>query len=251
MNADCTHPNNAINRLVLTAHGSKDPRAAANTQTVAEQLRDIRPGLRVDVAYCEQNSPSLVDVLSGCTEDAVVTPLLLANAYHARIDIPAQIARCHRNNRIKQACVLGEDDRLVSVLGERLTELGVSRSDHSLGVLVVAIGSSHPTANACTATIANKLAAGTQWAGATTAFATAPGSGPGSLPAAIDQLRQQGAHQLVIASWFLASGILTDRVSAYAQTAGIAMTAPLGAHPLVVSTVLDRFDQAAANPVAA
>ncbi|MBY0443182.1 MAG: sirohydrochlorin chelatase [Mycobacteriaceae bacterium] len=236
-----------MNRLVLTAHGSKDPRAAANTQTVAKQLREMRPNLRVDVAYCEQNEPSLVDVLGRCTEDAVVTPLLLANAYHALIDIPAQIARYHRDYRIKQAGVLGEDDRLISVLDERLAELGVSRLDDSLGVLVVAIGSSHPTANAYTATVAPKLAAGTRWAGATTAFATVPGS----LLAAADQLRRLGADRLVIASWFLAPGILTDRVSAYAHTAGIAMAAPLGAHPLVVSTVLDRFDQAAAETVAA
>ena len=240
-----------MNRLVLTAHGSKDPRAATNTQTVAERLRDVRPGLRVDVAYCEQNSPSLVEVLDGCTEDAVVTPLLLANAYHALTDIPEQIARAHCDYRIKQADVLGEDDRLVAVLSERLAELGVSRSDDSLGVLVVAIGSSHSAATVRTTTVAAKLAAGARWAGATTAFATVSGSGPGSLPAAVEQLREQGAHQLVIASWFLAPGVLTDRVSAYAREAGIAMSAPLGAHPLLVSTVLDRFDQAATRPVAA
>jgi len=128
----------------------------------------MRPGLRVRVAFCDLNTPRLVDVL---TPDAVVTPFLLADAYHAQIDIPHQIASC--DPPVRQAAVLGEDDRLVDVLHERLAELGVNKIDPELGVLVVAIGSTHATANARTAQVADKLIAGTQWFGTTTAFATA------------------------------------------------------------------------------
>jgi sirohydrochlorin ferrochelatase len=56
---------------------------------------------------------------------------------------------------------------------------------------------------------------------------------------------------VVIAPWFLAPGRLTDRVAKYASAEGIPMAAPLGAHRLVVETVLDRFDAAVAEPVAA
>ena len=88
------------------------------------------------------------------TPDAVVTPFLLADAYHARIDIPRQIASC--GAAVRQADVLGEDDRLVAVLHERLAELGVSTLDPQLGVLVVAIGSTHAAANARTAQVARQ-----------------------------------------------------------------------------------------------
>lgn len=135
----------------------------------------------------------------------------------------------------------------MTVLRQRLGELGASRLDDGLGVLVVAIGSSRASANARTAAVASKLAAGARWAGATTAFATAPHS----LPVAADQLLARGALRLLIASWFLAPGVLTDRVKAYAQRAGIPMTAPLGAHQLVAETVLDRFDRTAAQRNAA
>ncbi|OOK80784.1 hypothetical protein BZL29_1749 [Mycobacterium kansasii] len=47
------------------------------------------------------------------------------------------------------------------------------------------------------------------------------------------------------------AGVLTDRVHTYAHGAGIPMTAPLGAHHLVAETVLDRFDQAVAERIAA
>ena len=127
-----------MSTLVLTAHGSADPRSAANAQAVAGQLRRVRPNLDVRLAFCELNAPRLVEVL---TPDAVVTPFLLADAYHARIDIPRQIAGC--GVTVRQAGVLGEDDRLVAVLHERLVELGVSPLDPELGVLVVAIGSTH------------------------------------------------------------------------------------------------------------
>ena len=232
-----------MSRLVLTAHGSADPRSAANARAVADQLRCARPDLDVQVAFCERNTPRLCEVIA---PGAVVTPLLLADAYHARVDIPGQIAGCGVN--VRQAGVLGEDDRLVNVLHERLAELGVSTIDPELGVLVVAIGSTHAAAKARTAQVARKLFAGTQWAGATTAFAT--GSGP-SPAEAVGRLRRRGARRVVLAPWFLAHGRLTDRVANYAATQGIPMAAPLGAHRLVVETVLDRFNAAVAETIAA
>src|SRR5262249_20903792 len=96
-----------VTTLMLTAHGSKDPRSAANARAVARRIAGMRPGLDVRLAFCELNAPSLVDVLNGCAGDAVVTPLLLADAYHARVDIPSQIAHCGANHRVQQANVLG------------------------------------------------------------------------------------------------------------------------------------------------
>ncbi len=201
-------------QLVLTAHGSKDPRSAANARAIAGRLARMRPGLDVRVAFCELNSPNLVDVLNRCRGAAVVTPLLLADAYHARVDIPAQIASCRVGHRVRQASVLGEDIRLVSALHERLTELGVSPFDHTLGVVVLAIGSSHPAANARTSTVASRLAEGTQWAAVTTAFITRPEA---SLADATDRLRRHGARRMVIAPWLLALGYC---LTGYADTHG-------------------------------
>jgi sirohydrochlorin ferrochelatase len=232
-----------VTTLVLAAHGSADPRSAVNARAVAGRLCRMRPGLDVRVAFCELNAPRLADVL---TPGAVVTPLLLADAYHARIDIPRQIAS--RNVAVRQADVLGEDDRLVSVLHQRLAELGVSTLDPELGVVVAAIGSTHAVANARTARVARKLIAGTRWSGAMTGFAT--GSGPSPTEAA-DRLRRRGARRVVIAPWFLAHGRLTDRVAKSAAVEGIPMAAPLGAHRLLAETLLDRFDAAAAERIAA
>lgn len=241
----CT-PHDGPVRLVLTAHGSKDPRSADNTYALVTELRRLRPGLEVSAAFCEQNAPNLVDVLRDSNQPSVVVPFLLADAYHAQVDIPAMITESGAD--VRQAGVLGEDPRLLRVLRKRIAAEGVSRLDGEAGVIVVAVGSSRADANARTAALADELASHTAWAGVRAAFATGPTP---TVADAAEQLRRDGATHLVIAPWFLAHGRITDRVAEYAVAHGIPMTQPLGADPLVAATVLDRFDAAIRRRAAA
>lgn len=220
--------------VILTAHGSADPRSAVVTHAVAEQMRLLRPDTEVTVAFCEQNSPNLRDVLAGLTGPAVVAPLLLASAYHARVDIPAMIAET--GAEVIQADTLGEDPRLVAVLRARLAELVPAGA--GCGVLVVAVGSSHAAANARTATLAQLL--GGDWAAVEVAYATTEPSVADGIAA----LRGRGVEQVAIAPWFIAPGRITDRVAAIATAADVAVAEPLGAHPLLAETVWDRVDRA-------
>jgi sirohydrochlorin ferrochelatase len=232
--------------LVLAAHGSADPRSATVTHAVAGRIRRLRPWLDVRPAFLEQTTPNFRDVLIDVPDDSVVVPFLLADAYHARTDIPAMIEES--GAAVEQADVLGEDPALLSTLRLRLAEIGVSPDDDGLGVLVVAVGTSNHAANARTATVARALSTGTRWAGAEVAFATGPNRRIADVAA---QMSANGADRLVIAPWFLAHGLITDRVATYAAAQGIPMAAPLGSHNLVAATVLDRFDQALASPLAA
>ena len=231
--------------LVLTAHGSADPRSADTTRAIAECMRRLRPSLDVRVAFCEQNFPNLRDVLPTVPRRAVVVPLLLADAYHARTDIPAMIAESGAD--VDQADVLGEDDRLIHVLRQRLDHAGVARLDPRVGVLVTAVGSSKPAANARTKAVAHELTLTTRWT-ATTAFATGPYP---NLEEAVSLLKSRGADRLMIAPWFLAHGKILDRIAAFARAQRIPMSAPLGAHRQVAETVLDRFDGVVAQRAAA
>jgi len=232
--------------MILTAHGSADPRSALVTHAVADQVRVQRPGLDVRVAFCEKNSPNLADVLRSVPGPAVVAPLLLASAYHARVDIPAMIDEAGAD--ALQADTLSEDPRLVEVMRERLAHAGAGERDRGLGVLVVAVGSSRQAANARTATLAQALARGSSWSAVQVAYATGP------QPSVIDGIKllhQRGARRVVLAPWFIAPGRITDRVAEIARTAGVSMAEPLGAHPLMAATVLDRFDRAVAERAAA
>jgi sirohydrochlorin ferrochelatase len=229
--------------LILTAHGSADPRSSATTHAVAEQIRRLRPWLDVRVAFCERSEPNLRDVLSCLDRPGLVTPLLLASAYHARVDIPSMIGAAAVP--VQQADTLGEDPRLVDVLAERLGERGIDQRGDT-GIVVVAVGSSHATANARTATLASALRR-RGWPRVRVAFATAQPS----VADRIAELRRSGASRVAVAPWFIAPGRITDRVAAVAVECDAAIAEPLGAHPLLAQTVLDRFDLAAARRLAA
>ena len=233
--------------LVLTAHGSVDPRSSATTNAVAAQILRLRPGVDVRVAFCEKSTPNLADVLARLRGPAVVTPLLLAGAYHARVDIPAIVAESGAD--VLQADTLGEDPRLVEVLRQRVAELDAVHPDRDRaqdGVLVVAVGSTHASANARTASLADMLSG--QWAQVRVAYATGPQP---SVAEGIEELRAAGARRIALAPWFIAPGRITDRVARIAIAADVVMAEPLGAHELVALTVLDRFDQAVATRLAA
>jgi sirohydrochlorin ferrochelatase len=199
----------------------------------------------VRAAFLEKTEPALPNVLAQ-TRNATVVPFLLADAYHASVDIPAVIDDVGRP--VQRAQVLGEDPALLSVARLRLTEAGVSPYDDRLGVIVVAVGSSNAAANARTSTVAAALADGTRWAGTQVAFATGPYADLADTAAA---LRESGARRLVIVPWFLAHGRITDRVAKFAAHDGISMAEPLGSHNLVAATVLDRFDETAESRAAA
>lgn len=227
--------------LILAAHGSADPRSADVAQALAGRIRRLRPALEVHAAFLEQSGPHVADVLSDVAlrrHPAVVVPMLLASAYHARIDLPAAIEQS--GAMVQQADVLGEDPALVTLLGQRLAEAGASADQRDLGVIVVAVGSSNQQANAGTATLAPALTARTRWAGVEVAFATGPH--PTVAEAAV-RLRRSGARRLIVAPWFLAPGRITDRVAKSAAALSISMAEPLGSHNLVAATLLDRFDE--------
>lgn len=230
--------------VILTAHGSADPRSAEVVHGVAEQVRRLRPGADVRVAFCEKSTPNLSDVLAELRGPAVVAPLLLASAYHARIDIPSIVEESDAGRRgdVVQTDTLGEDRRLVALLRRRLAEIGVAPQHHDTAVVITAVGSSHAQANAATATLGPALAQGTAWAGVRVAFATTEPS----VADAIEELRGAGVERIALAPWFIAPGRITDRVAAVAAAADVAVAEPLGAHPLLAATVLDRVDRALA-----
>lgn len=227
--------------LILAAHGSRDPRSPAVAEALAGRIRRLRPGLNVRAAFLEQSTPFVGDVLCDVARHdgtAVVVPMLLANAFHAGVDLPAVIEASGASTR--SAAVLGEDPALVTLMCRRLFEIGVSADRQDAGVIVVAVGSSDAAANARTTTLISALAARTRWAGVEVAFATGPHP---TLTEAADSLQRRGVRQLAVAPWFLAHGRITDRVSRNAAALGIPMAEPLGAHNLVAATLLDRFDE--------
>ncbi|MGW4328152.1 sirohydrochlorin chelatase [Nocardia sp. NPDC004573] len=235
--------------LIAVAHGSRDPRSAATVAQVVGAVADARPDLDVRTAFLDLTAPSVEQVVDAVAADghthAVVTPLLLGSAFHAKVDLPGLLAAAgarHLGLRLTQAEVLGVDAGLIGALRDRVLAAGGGHdcSDRRLGVAVAAVGSSSSAANARTAEVAARLAARTGWR-TEICFATAQPS----VTEAIARLRARGADQMLVAPWFLAPGLLTDRLAHAAP--GAVHADVLGAHPALPRVVLDRYHAAIAQ----
>lgn len=238
--------------LVAVAHGSRDPRSAATISALVEQVRRQRPGLDVRLSFLGLNTPRLPDALAAVAadghRDAVVVPLLLGDAFHARVDVPDAVSRAARRHpglRPRVAELLGHDPRLADVALRRLGEVAGPLDDPELGVVLAAIGSSHPAANAAVERLASAMASRHRWHGAIAAFATAVSPG---VSEAIERLRADGAGRVAVASWFLAPGLLPSRVlrASLAADPAIPVADPLGAHAAVAEVIVDRYRRALA-----
>ncbi|WP_328462058.1 cobalamin biosynthesis protein CbiX [Actinoplanes sp. NBC_00393] len=78
--------------VVLVAHGSRDPRAAVATESLARAVQVARPEWDVQASYLDHDGPRPLDILASLgTRRAVLVPLLLTAAYHGRVDLPAVV----------------------------------------------------------------------------------------------------------------------------------------------------------------
>ncbi|MFE6864791.1 sirohydrochlorin chelatase [Nocardia sp. NPDC057668] len=281
--------------LIAVAHGSRDPRSAATMRAVVERVAAARPDLDVRLAFLDLSTPSVDEVVDDIAaaghSHAIVVPLLLGSAFHARVDLPELLDRAgtrHPRLALTQAEVLGPAQRLIAALRDRVLERITGRHDsasaihratprgyrHSgatateyglshefgtdaahpasiasalprhdrpasrIGIAVAAVGSSSAAANARTAEVARRLGALTGWDTEICFATTEP-----TVTEAVAALRARGASEVLVAPWFLAPGLLTDRLLDAAPD--VTHASVIGAHSALPELVWDRYHAAA------
>lgn len=220
--------------LLLVAHGTRDPAGAVVTEAVAAQVRG-RLGVRVEVCYADVRRPTPADALAAMPGPVVAVPMFLAAGYHVRVDVPAQLAATGRAD-VLLAETFGPDPALVTAAAARLCAAGMRAGD---AVVLAAIGSSDPHAQADGATAARRLARELR---TPVTQATIAMGGP-RVPEAVARLRADGARRVAVASWLLAPGLFQR---ALATSGADVVAPPLATHDAVVGLVVARYRAALA-----
>jgi len=230
--------------LLLVAHGSRDPRSGAAISALAARIARERPELPVAVSSLEHLGrrpvPVAAELAAAGAGAVTVVPLLLTEAYHGTVDVPAvtdEIAAALPGVSVTRSGVLGGDERLLAALDVR-TPL-VSDVD---GVVLAAAGTRDVAARRGIAAVAARYAARHRIAG-TVAYASGPGP---DVPTAVHRLRATGCRRIVVASYFLAPGRLHDRIVAGAMRCGVPVGAPFAAARPLADLVLSRYEQVSA-----
>jgi sirohydrochlorin ferrochelatase len=260
--------------LVVVAHGSADPRAAAAIDELMPLVarRAYERGLSMPdlrVAYLGHAAPSVPQVMRTFGPDGRVTvlPLLLTAAYHSKTDLPRVLARVGTGVRVTYGEPLGPHPLLLRALERRLVEadpVALEARGHT-GVVLAAAGSSDPEANATIAHLAAQWQAQAGWFAVRPAYASPAAAGGQGSPAAaggqgspaapgqaVRELRRAGARRVLVASYLLAPGVFADRIRDASLAAGAAATsAALGASPELADVVVDRYQEAGTRARAA
>ncbi len=220
--------------LVGLAHGSRDPRAAVAIAALMTAVAAARPGLLTASAFLDLSEPDLTTAVARLdVARAVVVPLLFAQAFHARVDVPQAVdeAAARTGSELVVGEILGLGPEVLAALQGQARAAGVGRDQE---VLLLAVGTSDPVANAAVDDLAQLWSSGRK-APVRAVFATTE---PRAL-AALDEPRRQPP---AVVSLFLAPGLLLDQVGRRATELGVTVTDPLGS--AMTQLVLDRYDAA-------
>lgn len=232
--------------LITLAHGSRDPRSAATIKALVTETRKMRPDLRVEPAFLELAKPGFAHVVDRLVkagfEEIVVVPLLLSDAYHAKVDVPRSVALAtarHRGLQVRITRILGLEPSFLEVLDRRLRDaLRLARVRELDALVLAAAGSSDPLANQAVSRLARAWGARHKLP-VTAAFAS---SAPPATGEAVRAFRAEGRRHVAVASMFLAPGFLPDRAAELALEAGaVAVSEPLGCDPELARTILARY----------
>lgn len=227
-----------VSRLVPViglAHGSRHPgvRPAVDALMSAVQAPSGPPA---HAAFLDLTEPDLGAVAHGLAAErvtrAVVVPLLFTQAFHAGVDVPATVRSAAEASGVDLvvAGILGTGDDVLEVLAGAAAE---ARIEPATPILLFAVGSSNPSANAAVADLAARLEArrpGPVRAG----FGT---TGPrGS--AVLEELTAEQPAAAVL-PLFVSPGLLLEPMAHLARDRGWVMAPPLGTR--LAPLVRDRY----------
>ena len=255
-----TTPTGTAPPLLIVGHGTRSDAGVAEFTRFVERVR-ARAADRiptVDGGFIELSRPSVADAVAGLTSNGasgtrplVAIPLVLTAAGHGKGDIPAVLAReltRHPGLSYRYGRPLGPHPVLQEIMEARIDAALAGAHRRDTHVVLAGRGSTDPDANAEVAKVARLLWEGRGYAGVEFSFISLAEP---SVPATLERARTLGARRIVVAPYFLFSGVLPDRVAAQSREFaaahhGLDIRAGglIGDCDELAGLVLERYDEA-------
>lgn len=109
--------------VVLFGHGARDPEWAGPLRRTREQLQQLAPQLKVELAFLEFMSPTLDEALDRLAGEGVrsiaVVPLFLAQGGHLKRDLPLLVEAARQRHPavdLALAAAVGEDEGVIAAM---------------------------------------------------------------------------------------------------------------------------------------
>jgi precorrin-8X/cobalt-precorrin-8 methylmutase len=241
--------------IVVAAHGSRDPAALREVETLIALMKERAPGRTIVHGFLEFARPTIDEAVRSVIERGerrvVLLPALLLAATHAKNDMPGELALLRRQFpevefhfgapadlhplllRLAQRRILEAEARAKSA---------ARRVDSCL--VVVGRGTSDPDANSEVSKLTRMLEEGLGFGASHVCYA---GTAQPSVSEGLRRAARLGCRRLVVFPYFLFDGVLVKRIYTAAnelQTAHaeleVLKAGYLGAHEDVAKVFLER-----------
>jgi sirohydrochlorin ferrochelatase len=225
-------------------------------ESLAAGLARALPDTPLGLGYLELAEPTageaLEKLLTAAVTSVVVLPVLLGPAGHAKSDLPAVVSLARLDYpqvRFSYGREIGLNLELVGQAAAQIESVG----GRSQPLLLVGRGTSDPEANADCYKLGRLLAEAIDSPRFAVGFA---GTTTPQVTDALSELAQLGHREVVMYSWFLATGVLLKRIrdtaGRKATELGISLSdgGYLGPSEQVIEVLRQRYLEADNGPVA-
>ncbi|MDQ1538879.1 MAG: sirohydrochlorin cobaltochelatase [Actinomycetota bacterium] len=204
--------------LLVVGHGTRSDAGVTEFNAFMGRLQRRSDAPYRDAAggFIELSRPPVTEAVAelvGKGHTALIAlPLVLVAAGHGKGDIPASLVReqeRHPTMTYSYGRPLGPHPTLLNILERRIEKALGDTARADTHILLVGRGSTDPDANAEIAKVARLLWEGRGYAGVEPAFVSLADP---EVPAGLDKLRRLGGKRIIVAPYFLFSGILPDRI---------------------------------------
>ena len=232
--------------VLIVAHGSPDARHARDVAALTVRIQSLTSGRAVATAYLDHHAPDPLEAVADLTGSVVLVPLLLAPAYHVRVDVPevaVKVAEQIAPRPVALAGALGPHPLLLQAVAALLADARVDPHP-STAVLLCGAGSSDGAA----ARMLDETLHGDGQPQGWGCWAAAVLDGGPTIADVATTLT--ATHRRVVAvSVMIADGVLRDRMFAQADEAGVPMVpGALAQTDALAELVLLRADRAGDPP---